>query len=131
MCTLCTCWGGHSMSWRRMNLSEARRHLSLLRELKAEGVDVQISELLVKRVRPLDVAIAPPPASAAFLLPSGRICLSLNVRLCARHQCLMEYCDIVVPWDDEIVLEDIDMRHPTWRFESFEFTSREFINHRL
>lgn len=119
------------MRCRRRSLSEERRYLNVLRELKADGVDVEISEELLECVRPLDVAVAPSPASFAVELPSGRLAYVLGVGLRSRQRCGIERCDMVVPWDDEIVIEEINFRHPTWSIESLVVTGREFINYRI
>lgn len=119
------------MSCRRKTLSEERKRLNILRELKADGVDVDIPKKLVERVRPVDVYIAPPPVSVACQLPSGRLVYVLGVRLLSRQRCLIEDCDFSVLWDDDIVLEHIERRQTTWSCESLVFSGLEFLNDRL
>lgn len=128
---MCICLGDRHINYHKKNLSKARKYLNLLRELKADRVDVDIPEELAERVRPLDVSVAPPPVSVACQLASGRLAYVIGVQLCSRQRCLIEYCDIAVPWGDDIVLEEVDLRHSTWPLESFAFTSAEFMNQML
>jgi hypothetical protein len=47
----------------RLNRAEEAAHMDCLRQLRAEGIDVEIPEELEERARRLDIIMASPPAS--------------------------------------------------------------------
>ena len=119
------------MSRRRKSVSDKRKYLNVLRELEADGVDVEIPEELIESVRPLDISVALPPVSNAIQLPSGRLLYIVGVRLRSRQRCRIEYCDLSVPWGDDILLEHIDRGQATWSCESRVINTIDLLNDRL
>jgi hypothetical protein len=106
-------------------------YLDRLRQLQAEGIDVEIPEEWSQRNRALDIIIAPPTASSICEPRTGSLIYIVLVRLVSRSGLLLGDCDINTSWDHQIVLESFHDQGPVCRLGSAEFCRREVLNHRI
>jgi hypothetical protein len=106
-------------------------YLDCLRQLQAEGIDVEIPEEWCQRDRALEIIVAPPAASSVCESRTGGIIYIVLVRLVPRSGLLLTDSDINTRWDNQIVLESFHDQSPVCRFGSAEFCRREVLNHRI
>jgi hypothetical protein len=106
-------------------------YLDRLRQLQAEGIDVEIPEEWSQRDRALKIIVAPPAASSVCESRTGSIIYIVLVRLVPRSGLLLTDSDINTRWDNQIVLESFHDQSPVCRFGSAEFCRREVLNHRI
>src|ERR1700730_17594107 len=97
----------------RLSRTEAREYGRCLRELRAEGIDVNCPDDSLEDVPALDITVVGGLASLIFNLPSGLAGYAIWLRLVARRSGLIlpEY-EITTKFDDQIVPESFPRRFP-------------------
>src|ERR1700675_1959247 len=111
----------------RLSWAEEATRLACLRQLQAEGLDVEIPEDWRVRNRPLDIIIASPAECTVRESRTGGIYYAALVRLVARSALILTDCDMNTSWDDQIVLESF--RDPVCMLGSEEYWQRDVLNH--
>ncbi len=120
------------MPIRRRTLTQAERNEYLVRaeQLRASGVEIEISELWREPNHPLDILVAPPPTSTVCEFRNGAIGYAPFVRLLARSAVTLWDCDISTVFDDQIVLASFH-DDPICRLGTAEYLPSEVLNLRI
>jgi hypothetical protein len=101
------------MSYIRRKLSpqEMAVHLARAGQLIAQGMEIKIPEewRSQKRARFLEVRIGPPPDSAVYDLPNGKVCYAIDLYLVAKKSGVpFPEFEIATRWDKQIAVETFD-----------------------
>jgi hypothetical protein len=101
-------------------------------EMKAAGVNVEIAQRPLEKSRRLDIFIACGPARFIFDMPGGGAAFAVWVRLVARSLVTVLNCAVTTAWDDQIVLQAFfDERTPLWRLGQKDFPQSEVLVMRI
>jgi hypothetical protein len=102
------------MSSRKMRLTRAeeRQYLTCAREMKSEGVSIDIPQEWEDNSRLLEMTIAPPCDCEVFELARGGLRYVISVCIRSLARCYIEHVRITVPWDADIELDFPDERYP-------------------
>ena len=113
-----------------LSRSEKAEDRRCLRELRAEGIDVNCPDDSLEDVPALDITVVGGLASLIFNLPSGRAGYAIWLRLVARRSGLIlpEPCEITTKFDDQIVLECFDPRGPICQLGQCSYLEAEVLN---
>jgi hypothetical protein len=122
---------GGKMPIRRRTLTQAERaeHLARTEQLRASGVDIEITEAWQERNCPLEIIVAPYAVSAVYEFGNGGIGYAPFVRLTARAGLTITDSDITTKWDDQIVMESF--RDLVCRLGTVEYRQSEVLNQRI
>jgi hypothetical protein len=117
----------------RLSRTEAREYRRCLREMRAEGIDVNSPDDSLEDVPALDITVVGGLASLIFNLPSGRAGYAIWLRLVARRSGLIlpEPCEITTKFDDQIVFECFDPRGPISQLGQCSYLEEEVLNDRF
>jgi hypothetical protein len=117
----------------RLSRTEAREYGRCLRELRAEGIDVNCPDDSLDDVPALDITVVGGLASLIFNLPSGRAGYAIWLRLVARRSGLIlpEQCEITTKFDDQIVFECFDPGGPISQLGQCSYLKAEVLNDRF
>ena len=84
-------------------------------EMKAAGVDVEIPHRRLEKSRSLDIFVAGGPVSFIFDMPGGGAAFAIWVRLVARRLVILLDWAMTTAWDDQIAPQYFDDRIELWR----------------
>jgi hypothetical protein len=115
---------------RALSRTEAREYRRCLREMRAEGIDINCPDDSLEDVPALDITVVGGLASLIFNLPSGRAGYAIWLRLVARRSGLIlpEQCEITTRFDDQIVLECFDLGGPISQLGQCSYLEAEVLN---
>jgi hypothetical protein len=116
---------------KRVTRAQERVHLRNLRMMMAEGLQLNIPDEWLEHSRLLDVVIAPPSHNQVVERASGGLNYEVWVRLCSRSRCMVEYAELTVPWDDQIILDSPDEKDIVRRFGPLRRPFQEVLNLRI
>jgi hypothetical protein len=113
----------------RLSRVEEATHLDCLRQLQAEGLDVEIPE---ENSRALDIVVAGPAESTVFESASGGVCYAVLPRLVALQsgRSLWDW-DMSTAYDNQIVPESFDGRDPVCTLGGQEYRACDVLNSRI
>ena len=114
----------------RLSRAEEAAHRDYLRQLQAEGIDVEIPEESTALTRALDIYHGPPEACTVRETRTGGIVYALLTRLIALSGLTLTDGDITTDWDDQIVLESF-LAGPICRLGGYEYMQSEVLNRRI
>jgi hypothetical protein len=117
----------------RLSRQEEATYLVCLRQLQAEGHDVEISEEWRENAPAMDIEVGAPWENMVFELRSGGTgYYAIWLRLVAKRAgvILLDY-DITSDWDDQILLLNIDVGNPRCKLGWFEIERSEILNSRI
>src|SRR5262249_16882121 len=57
---------------------------------------------------PVQVQVAPPPDSVVCDLADGKVCYALLVRILSKSGITLQDCQIITPWDSQVILAKFD-----------------------
>jgi len=115
---------------RKLSSKDIAVHLARAERLKAQGMEIEIPEewRFAKRAR-LQVRIAPPPDSAVYQLPDGKVCYAIGVHLVAEKSGIsFPDFEIATPWDKQIAVETFDDSGHYVEFASQIYPIEDVIN---
>jgi hypothetical protein len=112
----------------RLNRAEQARDFMILRQLQAEGLDLEIPE--PENSRAVDITVAGGAASSVFDSSRGSF-YAIPVRLVAERPDTLIDCRIRTEWDNHIVLRSFDDYLPFCRLGSLDYPRAEVLNHRI
>ena len=117
----------------RLSRSEEAEYHRCLREMRAEGIDVNRPDDSPEHVPALDITVVGGLVSLIFNLPSGLAGYAIWLRLVARRSGLIlsEQCEITTKFDDQIVLECFDPGGPECRLGQWRHQKSEVLNDRF
>lgn len=117
----------------RLSRSEEAEDRRCLREMRAEGIDVNSPDDSPEYVPALDITVVGDLASLIFNLPSGLAGYAICLRLVARKSGLIlpEQCEITTKFDDQIVLECFDLGGLDCRLGQCRHHKSEVLNDRF
>ena len=116
----------------RLSRSEEAEYRRCLREMRAEGIDVNSPDDSPEHVPALDITVVGGLVSLIFNLPSGLAGYAIWLRLVARRSGLiLSDCEITTKSDDQIVLECFDLGGPDCRFGQCWYHKSEVLNDRF
>jgi len=117
----------------RLSRSEEAEYRRCLREMRAEGIDVNSPDDSLEDVPSLDITVVGGPVSLIFNLPSGLAGYAIWLRFVARKSGLIlpEQCEITTKFDDQIVLECFDPGGPDCRLGQCRHQKSEVLNDRF
>ena len=117
----------------RLSRSEEAEYRRCLREMRAEGIDVNSPDDSLEDVPSLDITVVGGPVSLIFNLPSGLAGYAIWLRFVARKSGLIlpEQCEITTKFDDQIVLECFDLGGPDCRLGQCRHHKSEVLNDRF
>jgi hypothetical protein len=120
------------MPIRHRTLTKTERAEDLVRaeQLRASGVEIELSEKSREQIPSLDVIVAPATANTVCELRSGGIVYLPFVQLVARSRLTVTDCDISTYFDDQIVLESFH-DDPICRLGRAEYWQDEALNQRI
>jgi hypothetical protein len=122
------------MSVRESRLSREKeaRYADRLRQLHAEGIDVELPEELEENSRALDIQLAPPSESIVYETSRGGLYYAIPVRLLALQSGLtLTDWDMTTGWDDQIVAESYDDGSPIYRLGDQEYQPCQVLNQKI
>jgi hypothetical protein len=110
---------------RRLSRLEEATHRDYLRQLQAEGIDVEIPE----NSRALDIVLE---ESMVFESATGGVHYAVLTRLVPeRSGFIVTGWELNTDYDDQIVPESFDDRHLIFRLGGQEYCRREVLNPRM
>jgi hypothetical protein len=113
-------------------MEEQARHLVLVQELRAAGLDCEFPNELRENSRDLDISVAPFEGNILCELSSGVTAYAIWVRLIAlRGNVRLENCTIVSDWDLESIVLCQNQRGLYRVGQAVDFTEQEALNHRI
>ena len=117
----------------RLSRTEARGYRRCLRELRAEGIDVNCPDDSLEDVPALDITVVGGLVSLIFNLPSGLAGYAIWLRLVARRSglILLEQCEMATEFDDQIELECFDLGGPICQLGQCKHHKSEVLNDRF
>ena len=116
----------------RLSRSEEAEYHRCLREMRAEGIDVNSPDDSPEHVPALDITVVGGLVSLIFNLPSGLAGYAIWLRLVARRSGLiLSDCEITTKSDDQIVLECFDLGGPDCRLGQCRHHKSEVLNDRF
>jgi hypothetical protein len=108
------------------------RYADRLRQLHAEGIDVELPEELEDNSRALDIQLAPPSESIVYEPSRGGIYYAIPVRLLGLQSGLtLTDVDVTTDWNDQIVAESFDSGSRIYRLGQQEYRSCEVLNQKI
>jgi hypothetical protein len=123
------------MPIRKLRLSrlEEAEHLVCLRQLQAEGHDVEIPEQWPEKADALDIEVGPPLENMVFdVRNSGVVYYAIRARMMARRsEVILTDCEITPDWDDQVLLLNFDEGKILCKLGCLDFERREVLNSRL
>jgi hypothetical protein len=120
------------MPIRRLKLTKAEQIQDRARaeQLRASGVEIEISEGPKEQDRALEIVLAPPMDCTLYEFKSGMIGFAIRVRLSARTGMTIADCDISTKWDNQIVLQSYP-NDLICNLGNVQFERGEVLNHRI
>lgn len=117
----------------RLSRTEVREYRRCLREMRAEGIDINSPDDSLEDVPALDITVVGGLASLIFNLPSGRAGYAIWLRLVARRSGLIlpEPCEISTKFDDQIVFECFNPGGPISQLGQCSYLEEEVLNDRF
>jgi hypothetical protein len=101
-------------------------------EMKAARVDVEIPQRPLEKSRRLDIFVAGGPATFIFDMPGGGAAFAIWVRLVASRLVTLLDWAMTTAWDDQIVPQAFfDERTELWRLGQKDFPRSEVLNMRM
>jgi hypothetical protein len=114
---------------RRLSRLEEATHRDYLRQLQAEGIDVEIPEEWQEYSRDLDIVLG---ESVVFESATGGVHYAVLTRFIAeRSGLIVTDWDLNTDYDDQIVPESFDDRHLIFKLGGQEYYRREVLNPRI
>jgi hypothetical protein len=117
----------------KLSSADEREYCNCLRQLQAEGINVEIPEEWQDYSRPLDITLAGPAESKVFESATGGVCYAVLARFVVERSGL-----ILTEWsgstdyDDQIVPESFhDDRGPVRNLGGQEYGQHEVLNTRI
>jgi len=116
-----------------LSRSEKAEDRNCLRELRAEGIDVNCPADSLEDVPALDITVVGGLVSLIFNLPSGLAGYAIWLRLVAGRSGLIlpEQCEITTKFDEQIVFECFDPRGPISQLGQCSYLQEEVLNDRF
>jgi hypothetical protein len=117
----------------RLSRSEKAEDWRCLREMRAEGIDVNSSDDSLECAPALDITVVGGVASLIFNLRSGLAGYAIWLRLIARRSglVLLEQCEMTTKFDDQIELESFDLGGPVCQLGQCQYQKSEVLNDRF
>src|ERR1700690_3471372 len=117
----------------RLSRSEEAVYRRCLREMRAEGIDVNTPNDSPKYVPALDITVVGGLVSLIFNLPSGLAGYAIWLRLVAMRSglILLEQCAVTTEFDDQIELECFDLGGPICQLGQCTHHKSEVLNDRF
>jgi hypothetical protein len=107
-------------------------HRDYLRQLQAEGIDVEIPEEWQENSRALDIVLAGPAESTVFESATGGVYNAVPARLVAeRSGLILTDWDMSTEYDGQIVPESFDNCDPLWNLGGQVYRQGEVLNLRI
>jgi|SRR5580704_9076093 hypothetical protein len=114
---------------RRLSRLEEATHRDYLRQLQAEGIDVEIPEEWQENSRALDIVLG---ESVVFESLTGGVCYAVLVRLAALLSGLiLTEWELSTDYDAQIVPASFNDRDPLWSLGSQVYRQCEVLNSRI
>src|SRR5579864_1193054 len=114
----------------RLSRAEEAAHRDYLRQMQAEGIDVEVPEEPSARSFALDIVLGPPGECTVRETRTGGIVYAVLVRLIACSGLTLTDCDITTEWDDQIVLESCQ-QGPVFGLGGYEYMQSAVLNQRI
>jgi hypothetical protein len=116
----------------RLSRAEEAKYLTRLRQMQAEGLDVEIPEDWQDNSRTLDIVVAGPEQSTVFESASGGVCYAVLARVVAeRPGLILTEWSMSTVYDQQIVAESFDDRGPECKLGGQVYRTDEVLNHRI
>jgi hypothetical protein len=115
----------------RLSTNEKMKYLASARELRDAGLISEIHSEWRGNRCPLEIQVAQPPDNIACVLAHGQVCYAMFLRLLARSAVTLQDCQILPPWDDEVILESFDRRERVIDFGGHLYQRSDVLNWRL
>jgi hypothetical protein len=117
----------------RLSRSEEAEYRRCLREMRAEGIDVNSPDDSPEYVPALDITVVGGLVSLIFNLPSGLAGYAIWLRVVARRSglILLEQCEVTTEFDDQIELECFDLGGPICQLGQCKHHKSEVLNDRF
>ncbi len=113
----------------RLSRLEEATHQDYLRQLQAEGIDVEIPEEWQEYSRDLDIVLG---ESVVFESATGGVHYAVLTRFIAeRSGLIVTDWDLNTDYDDQIVPESFEDRHLIFKLGGQEYYRREVLNPRI
>ena len=116
----------------RLSHTEEAMHRCYLRQLHAEGLDVEIADQWLENSRALDVVLARPAESTVFESLTGGVYYAILVRLIAiRSGLILTDWGLATSYGDQIVPASFDDSDPLWNLGGQLYRPSEVLNSRI
>src|ERR1700722_17466075 len=116
----------------RLSRAEESTHHDYLRQMQAEGIDVEISEEWEENSRALDVVLAGPAESMVFESATGGVCYAVLARLgVERSGVILTEPDLSTDYDQQIVAESFDDGARVCKLGGQFYSQHEVLNSRI
>jgi hypothetical protein len=117
----------------RLSRSEEAEDRRCLREMRAEGIDVNSSDDSPEHIPALDITVVGGVGSLIFNLRSGLAGYAIQLRLVANRSGLIlpEQCEVSTKFDNQIVLECFDPGGPVCTLGQCSYLKPEVLNDRF
>ena len=117
----------------RLSRSEEAEDRRCLREMRAEGIDVNSPDDSPEHAPALNITVVGGLVSLIFNLPSGLAGYAIWLRLVASRSGLIlpEQCVVTTEFDDQIVLECFDLGGPICQLGQCRYHKSEVLNDRF
>jgi hypothetical protein len=117
----------------RLSRSEKAEDCRCLREMRAEGIDVNSPDDSLECAAALDITVVGGIASLIFNLRSGLAGYAIWLRLVAKRSglVLLEQCRMTTKFDDQIELECFDVGGPICQLGQCSYLEAEVLNGRF
>ena len=116
----------------RLSWTEEAMHQDYLRQLQAEGIDVEIPDQWLENSRALDIVPAGPAESTVFESATGGVHYAVLARLVAEQsELILTDWGLSTDHDKQIVAESFADRDPLWNLGGQVYQKREVLNSRI
>jgi len=122
------------MPIRKLQVSREKEatYSDCLRQLRDEGIDVEVSEEWLEHSRALDIVLAGPEENTISETPSGGFVYAVRIRgVAQRSGSIVTEWDLCTDYDDQIVPESFNDRKTVCRVGGQEYRRCELLNQQI